>query len=97
MFVGEKTPKRITPTGFYADFLRDGASCRYSIEFPDDAEDDDKLTVNVKLLRNMRAWVVEAEGLGATEFREQMLYKKEDSFTVEKPNKIFLTLIADQA
>ena len=33
--VAKDWAQRITPTGYYADYLKNGASCRYEITFPE--------------------------------------------------------------
>jgi hypothetical protein len=67
------------------EFLRDGASCRYEIVFPNGANTDDQLTVKLNRVKDMRVFVVGAKDYSDQDFRETMLYNEGDSFMVEWP------------
>jgi len=41
LFIGDTWKGKIMPRGYYADYLKDGAACRYEIKFPKDATSND--------------------------------------------------------
>ena len=71
--------------------------CRYQLEYPYRAEIHDQLIVEVALMDNAIAYLVETERFDSDSPRQELLKESKATFTATFPNKVYLTVVADMS
>lgn len=77
--------------------FNNGMVCRYQLEFPYRAEIHDQVVVEVELMDNAIAYLVETESFDSKSPRQELLKESKATFTATYPNEVYLTVVADMS
>ena len=77
--------------------MNNGAICRYLLDFPNEADIYDEITVSARFMNSVVAYITETDSFDSPDPKQGSLRFRNDSFTAVYPRKVYLTIVADSS